>query len=100
MDGWVKRMYLHEEDFLEEWYATVEAVLQHLPHAWQPNFQCDDRARAERDQLLARGQLATLTFDSAVIFYDKDVFSSIQLYLRSSARLVIVRVRWAGAEMM
>src|SRR5262245_53805314 len=65
MDEYVARMYLREEDFLEAFYGTVEALLPQLG-GWRPNYQCDDAARWCRDQLRREGKLDALTFDSAV----------------------------------
>jgi len=61
MDEYVRRQYLREEGFLEEYLGTVDAVLPQLPCPWQPNFQCNDQARWQRDRLLATGQLESLT---------------------------------------
>ena len=95
MDEYVAGMYLREEEFLEVFYGTVEAVLPQLGCDWRPNFQCDDAARWRRDRQLREGSLEALTFDSAVIFHGKEGFSSIRLYLRSSARLIVLRLRWS-----
>src|SRR5262249_55353335 len=98
MNEYVRRQYLKEEDFLEEYLGTVDAVLPQLPHAWQPNFQCDDRARFQRGRLRGTGQLASLPFDSAVLFYGRDGLSSIGLYLRSSERFVVARIHFGGGR--
>jgi hypothetical protein len=67
-------------------------------HAWRPDFRCNDAVRDRRARLLAAGQLAELTFASAVLFHNGDGFSSIRLYLRSSARFLVARITWVGAE--
>src|SRR5262245_43586064 len=95
MDEYVAGMYLREEEFLEAFYGTVEALLPQFG-GWRPNFQCDDAARRRRDQLRREGKLDALTFDSAVIFHGRGEFSSIGLYLRSSAGLRVFRIRWEG----
>jgi hypothetical protein len=41
-----------------------------------------------------------LTFDSAALFGNRGGFSSIRLYLRSSQRLLVLRVYWSGAMKM
>jgi len=47
---------------------------------------------------LATGQLAELTFDSAVLFHGREGLTSIRLYLRSSTRFLVARIHWVGAE--
>jgi hypothetical protein len=46
------------------------------------------------------GTLERLTFEQAVIFHDGNGFASLRLQLRSSERLLILRIRWVGAEMV
>jgi hypothetical protein len=94
MDAYVTRLYRKEEEFLEDFYETVDALLPLLPGRWQPNFRCNDLECWKRQLQLRAGQLDALTFDEAVIFHDKGQFASLQLRLRSSARLLVVRVRW------
>jgi hypothetical protein len=98
MDEHVHRQYLKEEEFLEVYYETVDVVRPLLGHEWRPNFQCDDQVRERRVRLLAAGQLAELTFDSAVLFHNRDGLSSIRLYLRSSARFLVARIHWVEGE--
>jgi hypothetical protein len=98
MDEHVHRQYLKEEEFLEMYYGLVDAVLPQIDEVWQPNYGCNDQARQHRDLLLATDRLAQLTFDSAVIFHGRQGLSSIRLYLRSSARLLIVRIKWVEGE--
>jgi hypothetical protein len=85
------------EEFLAVHYETVDAVLPWLGHNWCPNFNCNDHVRQRRVRLLAAGQLAELSFDSAVMFHGREGLSSIRLYLRSSARFVVARIYWVGA---
>jgi len=35
---WTRRIYRKEEEFLEDWYETVDAVLLLLGGAWRPNY--------------------------------------------------------------
>jgi hypothetical protein len=95
MDAYVTRLYRKEEQFLEDFYETVDALLPLLPGRRQPNFRCNDLERWRRQLQLRTGHLDALTFDEAVIFNDRrDQFSSLHLHLRSSSRLLVVRVQW------
>jgi hypothetical protein len=102
-DEYVRLLYRKEEDFLEQFLGTVEALLPVLAaeHGadWRPNYACDDRQRWAQQLRLNAGQLDELTFDEAAI-HGCSGFSSLQLHLRSSRRLLIVRVRWVGSEMV
>jgi hypothetical protein len=95
MDAYVTRLYRKEEEFLEDWYLAVDELLPRLGAEWRPNFRCNDLERHARRLRLHAGQLDALTFDEAVIFHDKGQFASLHLHLRSSARLLIVRLTWA-----
>jgi hypothetical protein len=86
-DEYVRLLYRKEEDFLEHFLGTVEALLPVLAaeHSadWRPSYACDDAERWARDCRLPAGQLDTLTFDKAVIFHGRDdaghsSFSSLQ----------------------
>ncbi len=84
MDEYVRRMYLKEEEFLEEYLGTVEAAVDLLHLDWQPNYSCNDYVRNDTARRLRAGTLDALTFEDAVIFYGRSGFSSIHVYLRSS----------------
>jgi hypothetical protein len=98
MEEYVHRQYLNEEDFLVEYFGTVDVVLPLIGHAWRPNYQCNDQVRDRRARLLATGQLAELTFDSAVIFHNGGSLTSIRLYLHSSTRFLVARIHWVAGE--
>jgi hypothetical protein len=95
---WTQRIYRKEEEFLEEWYETVDAVLPLLGGEWRPNYVCNERERQRRQYALAAGQLEQLTFDGAAIFYAHGQLSSLQIELRSSRRVVFVRIWWEGGQ--
>jgi hypothetical protein len=96
-DEYVRQLYRGEEDFLDHFLGTVEVLLPILAaeHGadWRPNYACNDRQRWAQQLRLNAGQLDALTFDEAVIFHGREGFSSLQLRLQSSRRLLIVRVR-------
>jgi hypothetical protein len=98
IDEYVRRMYLKEEEFLEEYLGTVEATVDLLHLDWQPNFSCNDSARDEFARGLRRGLVEKLTFQDAVIFHGRDGFSSIRVYLRSSTRFTVIRIYFVGGQ--
>jgi hypothetical protein len=65
---------------------------------WRPNYQCGERERQRRQLSLANGQLNKLTFDAAAVFYAHGQLSSLQIELRSSSRVLFVRVRWGDGQ--
>src|SRR5262249_25068567 len=60
MDEYVRRMYLKEEEFLEEYLGTVEAAVDLLHLDWQPNYSCNDQVREGDARRLRAGALHTL----------------------------------------
>src|SRR5262245_6617242 len=101
---WVRLLYRKEEDFLEHFLGTVEALLPVLAaeHGadWRSNYGCNDAERWARQLRLNAGQLDALAFDEAVILHAERGFSSLQLHLRSSHRLLIVCVSWVDGQMV
>ena len=98
MDEYVRRHYLKEEEFLEEHYETVDAILPALGGRWQPNYRCNDLARQRQDMLFASGKLTQLTFIDAAVFYNAAGMSSIRVNLCSSDGLIVARIHWANGE--
>ena len=86
------RNYLKEEEFLDE-YGDVAAVASELlGDDWSPNYGCDERDRHNRDYFLSSGEQISLVFQSAPVFHSGKFFSSAQIVLQSSKRIVNVRV--------
>jgi hypothetical protein len=94
------RIYRKEEEFLEDFYLAVEELLPRLDADWKPNFQCNDRERERRRLALVAGKLDQLVFDEAVVGHNRQGFSSLDVHLRSSNRLLIVRIRWNSSGMI
>jgi hypothetical protein len=92
-------IYLREEDFVEEWAGTVEAVLPHLG-GWRPNYNCNDQIREARRLALVKGEQTELVFDEAAISNGRQGLAAIDIHLRSSTRLLIVRLRWEEGLMI
>jgi hypothetical protein len=86
------RYYEKEEEFLDD-YGDVAAVASKLlGDEWSPNYNCDDRDRHNRDYFLSSGEQKSLVFHSGVVFHTGKLFSSAQVSLQSSSRVVTVRV--------
>jgi hypothetical protein len=93
MAEYMKRYYKREEEFLDEFPSVTRAVTDLLKDEWEPNYDCNDKARSNRDYFLSTGELHSLTFDGATVYEDQNVFSSAQIILKSSKRIVTVRVK-------
>ncbi len=89
----LKRNYLKEEDFLEEFSEVVSVASALLNGDWQPDYDCSDGRRDSREYFRTTGELAALAFDSAAVYHDEGRFSSAQVVLSSSSRVVTVRVK-------
>lgn len=92
MDEYIKRHYLKEEEFLEEFNDAANVAVKLLDGEWQPNDACNDVVRKNGEYFLSTGELQHLVFDSASVYHDAKGFSSVQIVLRSSKRVVSVRV--------
>src|ERR1700736_2871733 len=98
-DAYVRLIWDKEEEVLDMYRGTVEAILPRLGVPWKPNYQCRDAIRQFHARMIARGRQAQLVFQDAVIFHDRECrFSSIWVYLRSSSRFVIVRIHLLNGE--
>jgi len=96
----LQRYYQKEEEFLDEFSDVGCVVASFLGDAWQPNFACNDEVRRNRDYFLSTRELQTLTFDGAAVYHDEGGFSSVQVTLRSSDRVVTVRVRKTDGDLV
>jgi len=94
------RIYCKEEEFLEDFYLAVDELLPRLDADWQPNFRCNDRERERRRLALVAGTLGELVFEEAVVGHNRQGFSSLDVHLRLSSRLLIVRIRWDSSGMI
>lgn len=98
MVEYLKRYYTKEEEFLDEFSMSVGAVLRLLGDDWQPDSECNDATRQNREYFLRTGELSHLVFDGASVHHDERGFSSMQIVLKSSKRLVNVRVKRVGKD--
>lgn len=92
-DEQMHRHYTREEDFLAEFYNLAPAAAAAVGDEWYPRADCDDAARTQQKYFLSTGQLTKLVFESATSYHDSTGFSSVVISLRSSKRLVSVKVR-------
>jgi hypothetical protein len=84
--------FTKEEEFLTNYDGLVLAASELLKNDWLPNRKCNDSSRRQRDTLLEAGHLLGLAFDAAAVYHNLHGFSSVQIILRSSQRIVNVRV--------
>lgn len=98
MCEYLKRYFTKEEEFLDEFGMSVGAAIKLLGDEWKPDFHCNDATRQNRAYFLKTGQLNHLVFDGASVHHNEKGFSSVQIVLKSSTRLVNVRVKKVGDE--
>lgn len=96
----MKKYYLKEEDFLDEFSDFAIEAAKFLNDEWEPNYNCNDKARQNRDYFISTGELHSLTFNSAAVYHDRNGFSSVQIVLESSKRMVTVRVKREGRNLI
>jgi hypothetical protein len=95
-DEHMHRHYTREEDFLAEFYNLAPAAAAAVGNEWYPKPDCDDEQRKQDKYFLSTGELTQLAFDGATSYHSSKGFSSVVIVLRSSKRLVSVRVRPKG----
>jgi hypothetical protein len=100
MDEHWERNYSKEEEFLDDFPNGAGAAARLLDGTWSPNYHCDDKVRGNRQYFLSTGELNQLVFDSADVYHDQHGFSSVQILLRSAKRIVNVRVRKVGHDLV
>jgi hypothetical protein len=100
MEEHLKKVYNKEEEFLDEFGDLASVVARTLNNEWQPNYAANNGVRKNQDYFFSRGELKDLVFDSASTYHDNSGFSSAQIILKSSHRLVNVRVRLINGELV
>jgi hypothetical protein len=100
MDEKPKRVYLKEEEFLEEFSDVAMVAAAELNGEWCPDKNCGDATRKNQEHLRSTGELGHLVFNSAAIYYDRNVFASVEILLNSSTRVVKVRVKKVGGKLV
>ena|SRR5208282_5070061 len=95
-----KYLCTKEEEFLREFGGVATAAAGILRDDWEPNYACSDVARHNQSHFYPLGELMLLSFHSAAIYHDSDGLSSVQITLLSSTRLITIRVKRAGNELL
>ena len=91
--------FTKEEEFLSDYSPFGKAASALMQHDWQLNPTCSEVTRLQRDTLLQTGRLLALTFDAAAVYYVANELSSVRIVLRSSKRMVTVRVSIHDGEL-
>jgi hypothetical protein len=96
-----KRIYLTEEEFLEEFSDVARVVAGELDCGWRPNNVCDEAEAKNQNHLRSTGGLSKLMFKSAAVYYGpQGLFSSVEIVLESSKRYVEVCVKIVGGKLV
>ncbi len=94
----LKHYYVKEEEFLDHFEHVAIVAARLLPGAWSPDYRCDDAVRQQRERRLAEGTQQELVFAGAAVYHRDGHFSSVQIALKSSRRMVNIRVRHGVTE--
>ncbi len=100
MQEHLKRQYLEEEEFLDEYSDVASVAEKVLNGQWVANYGCNDVVRKNQEYFLSTGELQLLVFDSAAVYHDAHGFSSVLIVLKSSQRAVTVQVRKADGGLV
>lgn len=100
MEEWFKRNYLKEEEFLDEYFNIASVAVKAVNYKWNPNYNANDSTRKNQEYFLSTGELTSLVFDVADVFHNKNGFSSAQIKLKSSKRIVNVRVSEVNGKLV
>ena len=96
-----KRIYLREEEFLEEFSDVARLAAGELNCEWRPNNMCDEAERRNQEYLRSTGELSQLMFKSAALYHSLDgLFSSVQIVLESTKRCVEVCVKMVSGRLV
>jgi hypothetical protein len=96
----VKRTYLEEKEFLEEFSDLAMVAAGAVDGEWQPNGQCNDATRKYLDHLRSTSELNRLVFNSAAVYGNPNGFSSLQVLLDSSKRVVSAHVKTVAGRLV
>jgi hypothetical protein len=100
MEEYFTKSFVKEEEFLGEFGETARIASDVLNGEWTPNYYSSDYARENLKYFFSTGDVDQLVFDSAAIYRSNNVFSSVQILLKSSHRTVNVRVKQMDNELV
>jgi hypothetical protein len=100
MEEYFAKSFVKEEEFLGEFGETARIASDVLNGEWTPNYYSSDYARENLKYFFSTGDVDQLVFDSAAIYRSNNVFSSVQILLKSSHRTVNVRVKQMDNELV
>jgi len=96
-----KRIYLREEEFLEEFSDVARLAAGELNCGWRPNNVCDEAEKKNQNYSRSTGELSQVMFKSATVYYGPHgLFSSVEIVLESSKRCVNVHVTMVGGKLV
>lgn len=96
-----KRIYLKEEEFMEEFSDVARVVAGELNCGWRPDNVCDEAEKKNQNFFKSTGELGQVMFKSAAVYYGPHgLFSSVEIALESSKRYVEVRVKLVGGKLV
>ena len=72
----LKRVRLNEEEFMEEFPDVAMVAARELNGQGCPDNNCGDLTRKNKEYF-SSGQLGRLDFNSAAVYYDRKIFSSV-----------------------
>lgn len=100
MDERMVKVFKKEEEFLDEFGDVASVAAKFLDHEWTPSETADDARRATLEYFYSTNEVKDLNFDSAEVFHLGNQFSSVQIILKSSSRLVNVKVKLVGDKLI
>jgi hypothetical protein len=94
----LKHYYVREEEFLDHFEHIAIVAARLMQGGWTPDYHCDDAVRQQRERRLTEGVQQELVFAGAAVYHLDGQFSSVQVALKSSTRMVNLRVRHGTTE--
>ena len=94
----LKHYYVREEEFLDSFEHIAIVAARLMQGARTPDYHCDDAVRQQRERRLAEGAQPDLVFSGAAVYHLDGRFASVQIALKSSRRMVNIRVRHGTTE--
>ena len=100
IDEYYVKTFIKEEEFLDEFGEISRIAADILNGEWTPNYYSSDYARENLKYFFSTGDVDQLVFHSASIYRSNNVFSSVQILLKSSHRTVNVRIKQVNNELV